>query len=484
MDPVRTRALVRLLLAVVAAGVLLAAVALPWAAAPFVAAAQFTSEPDPAALAEVDQAPTGDTRMLAADGSLIADFYADDRVPVASDRIAPVMKQALLAIEDSRFYRHGGIDFIGTVRAALHDLLSRSHPQGGSTITQQLVKQMLLQGARTAAERNAAVADTLGRKAVEARLAVELEEHHSKDTILTRYLNTVYFGSGAYGVQVAARTYFGTDAAHLSVVQAATLAGLVQDPSADDPLEHPQAATDRRNEVLARMQQLGQLSAERFTKLSAAPLGVRRGGAVPAEGCRGARIGGFFCDYAERYLTTTLGLSQQQLLDGGLTIRTTLRPDLQRAGDRAVVRTLPDSDSRAVIYTVVEPGTGEVLAMSVNRRFGCSASDCTSIDLNTTAARGAGSTYKLFTTVAALERGLRFDQVQTTSDPYVSHVYKRNGGAAGPPYTVQNAGRTRRRSTWPTRWCCPPTPTSSPSRTASAASRVPCGRRRGSASPR
>jgi membrane peptidoglycan carboxypeptidase len=436
---VRALAVLRLLLAVITAGVLLAAVALPWVATPVVTAVHVIREPEPSAIAEIDRPSVRNTRMLAADGSVIAEFYTHNRVPVPADKIAPVMAQALLAIEDSRFYEHRGIDPIGTVRAAIENLRSGSNEQGGSTITQQLVKQMLLEGARTAAEREAAVADTLGRKAVEARLALALEERLSKEEILTRYLNTVYFGSGAYGVQVAARTYFDTAAADLTLLQAAMLAGLVQNPSADDPLQDPEAATERRNQVLARMHDLGQLTAAELEQLSAEPLGLRPGD-LPSEGCPGARIGGFFCDHAERYLTERLGISPEQLAEGGLTIRTTLQPDLQRAGDEAVVRTLPTSDSRAVIYTVVEPGSGEVLAMSVNRRFGCSESDCTSVDLHTTAARGSGSTYKLFTTVAALERGLRFDFAQRTSDPYVSRVYKRNGGTEGAPYTVENAG--------------------------------------------
>src|SRR3954451_2897641 len=436
----RARTLVRLLLAVMTAGALLAAIILPWALGPGVAARVLTRNSYTQPAAAIEAPLTGNTRVLAADGSLIAQFFSRNRTPVTSDQIAPVMKQALVDIEDTRFYQHGAIDVTGTVRALVTDLRAGSNQQGGSTITQQLVKQTLLQEATTPAEQKAAVADTLNRKIVEARLAADLTGRFPKDEILTRYLNTVYFGAGAYGVQQAAQTYFSTDAANLTIPQAATLAGLVQNPTADDPLQDPEAARTRRNEVLTRMHDLGHLGAADLAALSAQPVVVQPAPqATP--GCQGATIGGFFCDYLQHYLTDTLGVTKQQLQDGGLTIRTTLRPDLQSAGDQAVLQTLSESDSRAGIYTVIEPGTGKVLAMSVNRRFGCSDPDCTSVNLNVAAAAGAGSTYQLFTATAALQSGYAMDFTQTTSDPYVSRVYKQNGGTVGAPYTVQNAGQ-------------------------------------------
>jgi membrane peptidoglycan carboxypeptidase len=430
------RSLRNLALAVVVAGALVAASALPLVMGPAMVTDQLGGTTG--TTAALRQLP-GNTRVLAADGSLITDFYARDRIPVASDRIASVMKQAQIDIEDARFYRHGALDPIGTLRALLTDIGSRGAAQGGSTLTQQLVKQTLEQTATTRAQAAAAVADTLGRKITEARLAASLAGTLTKDQILTRYLNTVYYGNGAYGVQAAARTYFATDAAHLSLRQAALLAGLVQNPSADDPLSHPQRALQRRNEVLARMHQLGHLTAARAAAAAAEPLGLRPG-AAPPQGCAEAVVGGFFCAYLRHYLTGTLGIPQQVLDRGGLTIRTTLRPDMQHAGDAAVVATLPVSSPLAGMYTVVQPGTGRVLAMSVNRRYGCTGSGCTSIDLADAAADGAGSTFKVFTTAYALTHGYRFDFTQTTSDPYYSTVYKENGGTRGVPYHVSNAG--------------------------------------------
>jgi membrane peptidoglycan carboxypeptidase len=383
-----------------------------------------------------DRPPSANTVVLAADGSVLTYYYRHNRTPVPSDRIAPVMKQALVDIEDSRFYLHGGLDLQGTVRALASNLRAGSVQEGGSTLTQQLVKQTLLQTAATPQEQQAATEQSLGRKLREARLALSLEQKYSKDEILTRYLNLVYFGEGAYGIQAAARRYFSVDAADLSVPQAAVLAGLVQSPTGDDPLTDPARAAQRRNEVLGRMHDLGHLSDAEFARLSAEPV-TAAPSPPPPNGCTGAPIGGFFCDYLQHHLTATLGIPQQTLDEGGLTIRTTLRPDVQRSGDAAVVATQPMGAPLAAIFTAVEPGTGHVQAMSVNRRFGYDANDPAqeSVALNVVASQGGGSTYKVFVAAAALAQGIPPSNTITTGDPYVSRVYK-NGTA---PYVVQNA---------------------------------------------
>jgi membrane peptidoglycan carboxypeptidase len=437
---VRARSLGRLALAVVAAGLLCAALAIPWLVAPSMAVTSVTNTFNgikPSTV--VSKVPLGNTRVLAADGSLITEFYVRDRIPVTNDRIAPAMRQAQIDIEDARFYQHGAIDLTGTLRAIVKDIGSGGAAQGGSTLTQQLVKQTLLQQASTQAEERQATADNLGRKLVEARFALNLDRQLSKEEILNRYLNTVYYGNGAYGVESAAERYFSTDAAHLTLAQAATLAGLVQNPSTDDPTDHPQAATQRRNQVLDRMRQLGHITDQQLADAKAQPVEVHPGPGSP-QGCVGATVGPFFCDYLSTYLTGTLGLTKQQLQTGGLTIRTTLRPDMQKAGDAAVRATLPESSTLAGMYTVVEPGTGKVLAMSVNRRYGCGGTGCTSVNLNTASARGPGSTYKVFTAAYALTHGYTFDFTQNTPQPYCSRIYKLNGGTRGAPYCVSNVG--------------------------------------------
>ncbi|MBM7808479.1 membrane peptidoglycan carboxypeptidase [Geodermatophilus bullaregiensis] len=428
------------------AGALVAAIVLPWVGGAGVLVQNSAGPPSelPVALTE---SVSGNSRVLAADGSLITSFYTNDRTPVPSDRIAAVVKQALVDIEDSRFHQHNGLDVQGTLRAAVANVAAGSVQEGGSTLTQQLVKQTLLETADTAEDRQAATEQDgqagLARKLREARLALALEEIHSKDEILTRYLNTVYFGQGAYGVQAAAQKYFSVDAADLTLPQAAMLAGLVQSPTIDDPITNPDNAQARRNQVLQRMYALGHVSERELIEISASPVAVAPGDASP-NGCIDASIGGFFCAHLQQYLVQTLGIDQATLDDGGLTIRTTLRPDVQAAGDQAVLSVLPMGDPLAGMYTAVEPGTGHVLAMSVNRRYGCAGADCESVVLHTAYSQGAGSTYKVFTAAAALERGIPADHTLTTSNPYVSRVYTNNGR----PYVVQAfAGADKRTMT-------------------------------------
>ena len=429
------------LVAVPLAGVLTAAILAPLVLGPGIAASSAANLLSPLPGVLSDETPAGKTAVLAADGSLITWFYRLNRTPVATDQIPAVMKQALIDIEDARFYEHRGVDLEGTARALLRNLLAGEVTQGGSTITQQLVKQTLLQAATTAEERQAATESSIGRKLREARLALAMEQQYSKEEILTRYLNLGYCGRGAYGIQAAALRYFSVNAVDLTLPQAAMLAGLVQTPTEDDPIDAPARALARRDQVLHRMLALGHITDADLAAIPPGPVAVAPS-EPPPNGCVNAVRGGFFCDYVERYLTQTLGISQQQLDDGGLTIRTTLRPDLQDAGDRAVLAHLAMGDPLAGMFTAVEPGTGHLLAMSVNRRFGFDAQDPAqeSVALNVEASQGAGSTYKVFVAASALEQGIPPWNTITTSDPYVSRVYKTNGGTVGDPYTVRNAG--------------------------------------------
>jgi membrane peptidoglycan carboxypeptidase len=439
----RLGTLVKLAATLVVAGALVAAMLLPWVGGTGLVARNSTSLLDALPVELTDKTPNGNTTVLAADGSVITQFYENNRTPVTADQISPIMKQAIVDIEDSRFYEHRGIDVQGTMRALVTNVAAGSVQEGGSTLTQQLVKQTLLQTADSPEERQAATEQTPGRKLREARLALALEKTYSKDEILTRYLNIAYFGHGAYGIQAAAQTYFSVNAADLTLPQASVLAGLVQSPAADDPLNNPDAAATRRNQVLDRMHQLGHITDQELADVSASPIPTVEG-ASPPNGCASAALGGFFCDYLQSYLVNTLGLTQTELDNGGYTIQTTLRPDMQVAGDQAVVATLAMGDSLAGIYTAVEPGTGKVLAMSVNRQFGCDVSvnaACESVNLNVAASQGSGSTYKVFTAASALEQGYGVGYTLTTSDPYYSRVYKKNGGTRGAPYgPIGNVG--------------------------------------------
>ena len=434
---IRGRLIVKLAMTIVVAGALLAGLMLPWIGGTGLVARNSASLLDALPGELTDQTPAGNSRVLAADGSLITNLYTNNRTSVKSNEISGVMKRALVDIEDSRFYEHNGLDVQGTLRALAKNVAAGSVQQGGSTLTQQLVKQTLLQSATTPEERAAATAEDVARKLREARLALALEDKYSKDEILTRYLNIVYFGQGAYGIQAAAQRYFSMNAKDLQLPQAAMLAGLVQSPTNDDPITHPDNAKTRRNEVLARMHQLKHINDEQLKTISAQPVAVKPG-VAPANGCIDASIGGFYCAYVLDYLRGTLKIPQDQLYGGGLTIQTTLRPDMQAAGDQAVLNTVPMGDPLAGMYTAVEPGTGHVLAMSVNRRYGCSTPECESVVLNTAASQGSGSTWKVFTAAAALEEGFSKYYTITTGRRYTSHVYKNDGA----PYSVPALGKS------------------------------------------
>ncbi len=204
------------------------------------------------------------SKIFAADGTLITTLHGpQNRQEVTLDRIPLVLQQAVIAIEDERFYYHHGVDFRAIFRAAQHNAAEGAALQGGSTITQQLVKNTLLNSGKT-----------LDRKIQEASLAWQLEEHYSKNRILEIYLNTVYFGNGAYGVEAASEQYFGKPVEQIDAVQAATIAGLIQAPSADDPVLHPDAAVTRRNVVLAKMKEQDYLTQAQLDAGVAAPLGL------------------------------------------------------------------------------------------------------------------------------------------------------------------------------------------------------------------
>ncbi|SOE00587.1 transglycosylase domain-containing protein [Blastococcus haudaquaticus] len=439
----RSRALAKLVATIVVAGALLAGLLFPWVGGTGLVARNSASLLDALPVELTDKTPAGNSQVLAADGSLITYLYENNRTPVAPDQISEIMKRALVDIEDSRFYEHNGLDVQGTMRALVKNVAAGSVQEGGSTLTQQLVKQTLLQTATTPEDRQAATEQNVGRKLREARLAMALEETFSKDEILTRYLNIVYFGQGAYGIQAAAQKYFSVNAIDLTLPQAAMLAGLVQSPANDDPITNPENAQIRRNQVLQRMADLGHITPQELTDISAQPVAVTPG-ANPQNGCIDATTGGFFCAYVLSYLTGTLGLSENEIKNGGWTIQTTLRPDMQAAGEQAVLNTLAMGDELVGTYTAVEPGTGHVLAMANNRRYGCDAEsqECESVNLNVVPSRGSGSTFKVFTAAAALEQGYGKGYTISTSDPYTSRVYRgpcqgRNNGGM---YCVPNAG--------------------------------------------
>ena len=380
-------------------------------------------------------------------GAPIAWLYDQQRVPVPSEEISQQMKLAIIAIEDRRFADHNGVDWRGTVRAALTNATSGEVEQGASTIDQQLVKNyQFLVSAENDAERRAAVETTPARKIKEIRMALTLDGELSKDEILTKYLNLISFGNGTFGVQTAAQTYFGVDARDLSAPQAAMLAGMVQSTSRFDPYTNPEGTTQRRNTVIDTMVQTGAITPAEGEAYAAEPLGVlKRPNPLP-RGCITAGDSGFFCDYVLQYLEEN-GLSRDMVEQGGYTIRTTLDETVQSNVQRSVdTYGNPTAQGVAEVMSVVRPGKDahKVVAMASSRQYGLELGDSQTVQPQpfSLVGDGGGSVFKVFTVAAAMEKGMGTN----TSLPVPRRVQVSGlgaGGAAGCPpaqYCVENAG--------------------------------------------
>jgi len=356
------------------------------------------------------------SRILAANGQVLATFYSQNRIPVTFSQVPPVMVQALVAIEDSRFFEENGLDFKGLVRAALRNGQAGGVRQGGSTLTQEYVKNILIEAAQTPAQAAAAQADTLARKAQEARYAIALGHRLTKDQILEGYLNIVYFGDGAYGIGSASEHYFGIPVEKLDLPQAALLAGLLQDPSAYDPALHPVHARARRDIVLGRMAQLHVISAAQASQAIATKIQLHL--TTPGNGCVGTSAP-YFCDYVLRDLLAnpafgpTIQARSKLLDEGGLTVVTTLDPKAQRAAQGAIDAKVPWTGEFGAAEAMVEPGTGAIRAMVTNAPFGANSKKNEN-SVNWAADEGhgdstgfqSGSTFKVFILAAALKQGI------------------------------------------------------------------------------
>ncbi len=388
--------------------------------------------------------------MVDASGAPIAWLYDQRRFQVPSDKISNNMKLAQVSIEDRRFLQHHGVDWQGTFRAFLRNTSSGEVQQGGSTIDQQYVKNFqLLVVAKTDAERRAAIETTPARKLREIRLALTLDKQLTKDEILTRYLNLVYFGNGAYGVQDAAQTYFGVDAKDLTVPQAAMLAGMVQSTSKFNPYTHPKDVLARRNTVLDTEIQNIPNRADEFRAAEATPLGVLPQPNGLPNGCIAANDRGFFCDYALQYLADA-GITTDQIDKGGYLIRTTLDPAVQNSMKSAVDSMAPpDLNNIAEVSSIIAPGqdSHNVVAMVSSRTYGLDASIHQTVQPEPFSMEGdgAGSIFKIFTTAAAMEKGLG---TSANLEVPPSYVAKGMGSSDTPgcpanAYCVKNAGNYR-----------------------------------------
>jgi penicillin-binding protein 1A len=317
------------------------------------------------------------------------------RQPVALHRISPVMRKAIVDTEDSRFYENNGIDYVGIIRALKSDVTSGGFTQGASTIEQQLVRNLYLSPQQT-----------ISRKLTEACLAVQLDKQWSKDRILATYLNDIYFGQEAYGIEAAARAYFGVHAKDLTLEQAALLAGLPQAPSTYDPLNRPDAAKARRAEVLGAMRDAGDISPARYRRAVHSPLGLH------PQRVRGLAGETYLTDYITNQLVNEYGA--ERVRRGGLRIYTTLDAKMQNEATRSILGTLDRKNDPAGSIVSIDPKTGEIRAMAIAQ-----TGKRISFDLPVNGRRQAGSTFKMFVLTHAVERGINPYSTQYLSAPFL-----------------------------------------------------------------
>ena len=334
--------------------------------------------------------------VYGANGSLIGVLPAvENRTAVTRSEISPWMPKASVAIEDRRFYSHGGVDPVGILRALVADVSAGRIVQGGSTITQELVRNLYLSRERT-----------LQRKVVEACLAIKLARVWPRDTILTAYLNDVYYGNHAYGIQAAAETYFSVPASRLTLEQAALIAGLPQAPSYYDPLHNPAAALARRDAVLRALRRSGDVDDPQY----AAAVGDRSLHLRPSPAYASREP--YLVGYVENLLQQAYGAATVRA--GGLRIYTTIRPRLQRAAFRALSSVLYARRDPAGAIVSLDPATGAVRALAAVTP----GTPGNEFDLVTSAERQAGSTFKPIALAAAVEEGMNPWATRYLSAPF------------------------------------------------------------------
>jgi penicillin-binding protein 1A len=326
--------------------------------------------------------------IYASDGKTVLAVLrgSESRVLVRYDEISPWMKHAVVAIEDRRFWDHNGIDLRGIARAALADVQQKQVVQGGSTIVQQFVKNAYLKDERSFA-----------RKVREAALAWQLSQHWSKPRILAAYLNTIYFANGAYGVQQAAKVYFGKDATGLTLPEAALLAGIPADPSSYDPVARPEAARARRTTVLQAMLEQGAITPSEFRAADRAPLPDPDEVRLP--GTQGPAP--YFTSYVKQQLIGSKKFGPRKVFGGGFRIRTTIDLGLQEVARKSLWSILPDPAGPSAALVALDPATGNVLAMVGGRNYSQSQ-----FNLAAQSRRQPGSAFKPFVLAAALEEGI------------------------------------------------------------------------------
>ncbi|MCE3291457.1 MAG: glycosyl transferase [Arthrobacter sp.] len=381
------------------------------------------------------QPPAQTTRMVTADGKPIATFYAENRVRVPLAKMSPFIKNAVIAIEDTRFYEHSGVDTQGVLRA-LTSNLTRGERQGASTLTQQYVTNIVNEALISTGREEQVILSgqkNMGDKLREMRLAMALEKKFTKDQILEGYLNIVFFNRNAYGIEAASQYFFSVPASKLTLPQAALLAGLVNSPSFYDPVANPKNSIQRRNQVLDAMLSERMISRKQHTAAKAAGVGLK---VKPSkQGCAAASMAPYFCDYVTRLILNDPAYGpdtearEQKLYRGGLTITTTLDTRLQAAAQSQVNATAgPNPGKWGAALVSVQPGTGKILSMAQNTEylpkggkfdtqlnFNVDAKDPNGNELNGAGGFQPGSTMKPLTFAQWLNEGKTITQTVDAS---------------------------------------------------------------------
>ncbi len=363
--------------------------------------------------------PANESKMLDADNNTIAVFYSRERTVVSSDKISTDMKNAIVAIEDKRFYTHHGVDPEGIARALANNL-GGDDTQGASTITQQYVRNMLTDKGYVTDDAdlvNEATTQTAERKLREMKYALTLETQMSKDEILTGYLNVAPFGPNVYGVEASAKLYFNKSASELDYNQAALLAGLVQSPVQYDPITNPDKAQERRDIVLEQMLDQGYISQDQYDAGVAINVRDMLDVHYTTNGCTDGTADssdkgtGYFCEYAKQQFLNDSDFGEtvadrQKLLDtGGLEIKTTIQPSKQNAAYETVTSALADTSGPNGVITSIEPSTGNIRAMAQNTTFASGDAAGETMSNFSTGTYQVGSTFKLFTMMEWFKEG-------------------------------------------------------------------------------
>ena len=372
------------------------------------------------------------SEILDSQGRLLAYFYPRgiDREPVSYSQISPIMRKAIVAIEDSRFYQHGAIDIRGTFRALVNDLEHKT-VQGGSTLTQQYVKNALILTAPNTQMAEQATSETLSRKIKELRLAIDVEKKMTKDQILAGYLNAAFFGTfygnQAVGVGAAAERYFDTTAAKLTLPEAAMLAGMVENPSLDNPVTDPAGRSSGATWCWPGWPSCTSSAEARAVAVGKQGLGLHLSALQTGCTSGSAKSAAFFCDYVVSLLKQDNAFSQAWNVlnsSGGLQIYTTLSAQDEHAAKQAVNYMVPQPPNganpggNAVSEVLIQPGSGHILAIANDRSYGTGKNQTTEdYAVNSQYDGGVGvqtgSSSKLFTLITALEQGVPFGFPQT-----------------------------------------------------------------------